>query len=251
MSNPFDQRVQKNMSHMGTTMAQWSAVEIVSTDRTTPNDALKAVAPPCFDPAPSALEGAYLGHQVQVGAIRTQYAPVNTQFTPAPSLFAGKSCCWLCGTNIKEEYLVQNEERRWFMPVGSECVGRFTGISAEQGVKEHQWAQQRAVFADLRALRKQVWTTFAVRQHEGYGRYTTRIPYYGSSGKAHGWYTRAKELMGTLTETSTNSALSRWFNTHSKDAYLLIEEGNSLLQEHRLQQQRQNGPKNPAQGISR
>jgi hypothetical protein len=255
MSSPFDQRVQKNMDHMGTTMAQWSSVEIASTARTTsPGMSDAAAHPNSPEPSssPSALDGAYLGHRVQIGTLEAAYAPVNPAFKPAPSLFAGKNCCWLCGTSVKDEFLVQNQERGWVMPVGSECVGRFEGISAVQSAKEHQWAQQRATFTELRTLRKQVWSAFAVKQHEGYGRYTTRIPPYGASAKAHSWYTRAKELMGSLTETSTTSALSRWFNTHSKDAYLLIEEGSSLMQAHQIQQeQRQKNQKSQAQGLSR
>lgn len=231
MSNPFDQRVRKNMDYMGTTLAQWSTVEIASTDRTTPLVGSESVARPTPQEAPtSALEGAYLGHRVQVGAIATHYEPVPRDFTPAPSLYAGKKdCCWLCGTNVKEEYLVQNQERRWYMPVGSECVGRFTGVSAEQSVKEHQWAQQRAALQELLRLRKDVWKQFCVRTHQGYGRYTTQIPYYGASAKAYQWYTSAKEVLGSLSQDSPNGAVSRWFATHSKEAYQLIHDGKALV----------------------
>lgn len=55
-------------------------------------------------------------------------------YSPAPTLYEGQDTCGLCAHRIKNVYWLQNDKRRWTLPVGSECVTHFTpaGLNGEE-----------------------------------------------------------------------------------------------------------------------
>lgn len=220
---PYDKIVEANLAHMQTPASQWRAVEssgetLVETDR-----GFKAMPV----------------HEMPVG------------YTEAPSLYKhnGSSCCCnLCGKDIVNVYFIQNDERKWIMPVGSECVTHFElGLSGEELHKERQWQRNRELLASVIALRREIWTTFSKVTHQGYGRTSREMPRHGLGGQAEVIRKELIKITGQNdVEHSTNGALTTWARKHETRVGELLVAGRELLERHRLALEQQR----PSRGLS-
>jgi len=145
----YDKAVSENMKHMGTDISEWSAIP-VSGETAVETDGGGMTMMPSFD-FPSGYKN-------------------------APSLFQGEETCQLCGHRIKKYYWLQNDNKKWTMAVGSECVTHFAeGKSGERIAKEQIWDINRNLLTQVISARKQLWNAYSKRMHVGYGRYETAI----------------------------------------------------------------------------
>ena len=135
-------------AYTGTTSSDWNAVEIkgmIEVDRGS-GDAVSLpefVMPSGYSTVPLVWEGS-----------------------------AGNECCGLCGHNIKTVYHIQNDSKKWTMPVGSECVTKFgEGDSGERLAKKSVWAINRDLLA-------QAWTS-RDKLAKAYGSENSKLPLNG------------------------------------------------------------------------
>ncbi len=199
----FHQAVQKNLEHLGTSASEWSAVEVLGME------------------------------EIEAGPGKQQEVPVFSfpeGYEKAPSLYTGE-CCNLCGTKIKNVFWIQNDTRRWIMPVGSECVTHFgEGETGLKIAKKTVWEQNRSLLVALIGMRRTLWHTYSKRVHLGYGRYETKIfPRSPIERKAEQIYKGIKDLVGKLGEDSTDGAITRWINKSESQAQQLLTEARELL----------------------
>ena len=148
----YHSNVQANLDHMGTPATEWNAVVITGEAETT-DDRGAPVNMPTF--------------------------AFPQGYKDAPTLYTGE-CCGLCGTPIKRVYWIQNDTRKWCLPVGSECVKHFgDGKTGERITQEALWAANREFLRKVIKFRKEIYSaaTFKVS-----------LP-YGKSGV--GWRTKA------------------------------------------------------------
>lgn len=124
MANAYEEIVQRNLAHMGTTAADWRAcpVEIVQTDG---GPAPDTDLPAGYAPAPSMIPDC-------AGAI-------------------GTCPCLLCGHAIRNCYWLQCDSKRWVLRVGNECVTHFSERSGLELAKDAEL--ERAARA-IEAVRK-------------------------------------------------------------------------------------------------
>lgn len=106
----YEEAVRQNLEHMGTPREEWRAVPIKGMAETT-NGQGQPVSMPEFD--------------------------FPAGYTSAPSLYKSQSsldcACELCSAGIKNVFWLQNDVKKWVLPVGSECVTHFEeGKSGEQ-----------------------------------------------------------------------------------------------------------------------
>ena len=117
----------RNLQHMGTPAHEWRVVHITGTTETT-NDKGDTVSVPVF-----AFPAGY---------------------TPAPTLYNQQGECGSCSHDIKGVYWIQNDAKRWTLPVGCECVKHFTeGLNGRQCVKKDIANANRELIAKCRAIR--------------------------------------------------------------------------------------------------
>ena len=115
----YGEMVAENMKQMGSSLSEWTALPIQS---------MKAD-----------VDGA--GNDVSMPVYDTPKG-----FSPAPTLYKGSegnACCELCGHPIKIGYTIQNEERKWLLNVGSECVTHFQEKSGQVMAKEATAKEKR------------------------------------------------------------------------------------------------------------
>ena len=188
--------VKKNLDHMGTRAEEWVAVEIVGTD-TSEDEQGRDVDMPVFQ------------------------FPRN--YSSAPALYAGE-CCHLCGTNIKRVFWIQNDCRRWIMPVGSECVTHFSdGDSGQRLMKVAAWEQNAELLGRLTQARSELWSRYSKRRSLGYGRYETRIwPHSQVEKEAASLLAGIRDCLGNTSMDSGKAAISRWANRHRDTARQLL-----------------------------
>ncbi len=129
----YDDRVAQNMEHMESKLHEWGAVKIKKMVET-PNDMGEMQTMPEFE--------------------------FPSGYSQAPSIYKDdQDSCHLCGHDIKNVYWIQNDEKKWVMPVGSECITRFgegksgVKLAKEVVVKANRDFVQEVVqaAADLRA----------------------------------------------------------------------------------------------------
>lgn len=124
----YDEMVGKNMAHLGTALADWTAVPVIGFAR-------------CTDGARSA--------NAAILAIPPGYSHAPTLYSPA----GNEACCELCSHPVKFLYGIQCDSKRWYMLVGSECVTRFgEGVSGEELVRRHRLDRARAIRARMQDL---------------------------------------------------------------------------------------------------
>lgn len=200
----FHQAVQKNLEHLGTPASDWIAVEILGME------------------------------EIEEDSGEGQEMPVFSfpdGFEKAPSLYTGE-CCNLCGTKIKNVFWIQNDNRRWIMPVGSECVTHFgEGESGLRIAKKTVWEQNRGLLIALIELRRTIWQTYSRRVNIGYGRYETKIfARSPEERKADQFYKGIKELVGKLDEQSCDAAITRWTKKCGAQAQKLLIDTKEFLE---------------------
>ncbi len=210
----FEKRIRENLESMGTPQSEWRAVGISAMVETDTPQGMRAM--PEFE--------------------------FPAGYSPAPSRFAGKGdCCHLCSAEIKNVFWVANDEKKWVMPVGSECVSRFNlGVSGEEEARRTQRAADRALLSGVSEARRDLWTTFSRKVHLGYGRTSKEI----GNPAASDLHRSIKELMGaTHPVDSPDSAVTRWANKNRDAAVELIARAGGLLERERARREaREQGP---------
>lgn len=199
----YQQAVQKNLDHLGTPASDWLAVPVLGME------------------------------EVDAGEGKFREMPVFSfpqGYSKAPALYTGE-CCNLCGTTIKNVYWIQNDKRRWIMPVGSECVTHFgDGESGQAVAKKTVWEQNSSVLADLIKMRRCLWQAYSKRVGLGYGRYETKIwPHSLKERNAERLHQAIKKCVGKVTEESGNAAITRWAKKNRELAEQLINEAQEIL----------------------
>lgn len=114
--------VSATMIYLGTNSGQWSAVPV--------EDMVEV------------QDASGKGRAVPQFAMPKDYTPVETPWTASGA--GGEFCCELCATPIKNAFHIQNDEKKWLMTVGSECVTKFgDGMSGEQLAKKGMQKKRR------------------------------------------------------------------------------------------------------------
>lgn len=204
---PYDKRVAQNLEQMSAPAQQWRAVATTGESKEEVDGRERAM--PTFDFPPG--------------------------YTEAPSLYkhsGGSSCCNLCGEDIKIVWWIQNDEKRWLMPVGSECVTRFgEGLSGEQVHKEAQRDRARELMTELADARRDLFNAFAKPRPGGWGPKDLSISAAGAFGSAaYDLHRQMKEAQGQNDpSTAAASALTRWANSKGDRARLLIGQAGELV----------------------
>lgn len=137
----YDQTVAHNLNQMGSSPEEWSAVPVTGTT------------------------------EVDTGGGKMRAMP-NFKFPEgykdAPSIFQGMDdCCQLCGHDIKNYYWIQNDEKKWLMGVGSECVGRFgEGESGEKLAKKDIATANRDFVQQMEDTARQLYAKYSYEADE-------------------------------------------------------------------------------------
>jgi hypothetical protein len=192
----YGNRVLKNFQHMDTAPFEWSAVPIGRTATVT-NDRGGSVEMPEFN------------------------FPVG--YAPAPSLFksgAVDASCELCGRpHIKNVFWLQNDEKKWLLPVGSECVTHFgEGYSGKDMQKKTKNETNSALANEFR----DVWNHFASA--------------YRFAEQNHDWTTvsRLRERMRAVANTlpredAKPASFTRWVNDKGDRAREFLTQASAIL----------------------
>lgn len=221
--------VSATMIYLGTNSGQWTAVPV--------EDMVEV------------QDSKGNGRMVPQFAMPKDYTPVETPWSGSGA--GGEFCCELCATPIKNAFHIQNDEKKWLMTVGSECVTKFgDGMSGEQLAKKDMQKKRRNLvktsheairgFAEkikeekggrnitlqdvARAIgnddsRKRFWK---VAKSLGIDPYSTqwRIE---KDGVVHD--DDFKHLDGFATrEKSTDQKISNWHKKNSEDAEMMLKD---------------------------
>jgi hypothetical protein len=212
----YNQAVQNNLIHMGTSASQWSAVPISGMAG---SDAPGGRRMPEFSFPDPAIYGK---------------APTLYPCNPAPAAMN----CELCGHSpIKTAYWLQNDVKRWTLLVGSECVTYFAeGKSGQRLAKEHIWAANRETvrgYQDLVARFRARWMYDAQEGYWGTYGYNYRKVRRWHIGRPPSSAIIACEQLDNLTgnivtdavdtgfiqrEATTDGAITRWMKTNADRA---------------------------------
>ena len=206
----YDTAVQKNMTHMNSQLSDWAAVPVKGMVEAEGENGTTSM--PEFD--------------------------FPAGYTPAPSLYKNngtQGTCELCGHPIKYFYWIQNDDRRWVMPVGSECIHQFEGKSGQQMAKEVVWEANRQLLREAIEIRKAVWAKFSSKVYRGYGRYDTHIK--GLTNHQFLAYHRLKKLTdGRVPDdqskwvvADSNGVVTRWVNSNGDEVRDILAELQPLL----------------------
>ena len=193
--NTYDETVAENMRHMGTALSDWRAVPVKRMVEST-DDKGRKVRMPEFD-FPAGYES-------------------------APSLYkasAWQAVCELCAHPIKNAFWIQNDQKKWTMLVGSECITRFEDQSGEQMASAVAHKQNRAFLGEVLAALKEMQDNFR-RYSEGRERWA-----HESVGGAYG---RLLDVRGKMAADSNDGAVSRWVSTKGDEARKLLSEYTEL-----------------------
>lgn len=206
----YNEIVKKNMEFMQSKICEWSAVPIIGVDDAVIENGVSKKMP-IFD------------------------FPQGLGFKTAPSLFANQGdCCNLCGTNIKNVFWIQNIDKHWIMPVGSECVTRFgQGDSGQELINQVVWANNLKLLLEILKLKRTLWKTFSKRISLGYDRYETNIwPHSENEKAALQVFNACKVCLGKVNEESNNAAITRWINRKGNDVNEVLRNGETLMVMH-------------------
>lgn len=199
----YQKAVQMNFDHMGTQASEWSAVPVTGMEPVELDDGSEKVMP-------------------------TFEFPVG--YERAPSLYTGE-CCYLCGTTIKNVFWIQNDTRKWIMPVGSECVTHFgEGESGMAIAKNTVWEQNLTFLNQVIGMRRTIWKAYSKRISLGYGRFETSIwPRSPREKRAHALHLSFKKCLGKVNGESGNAAISRWTKKNRGQAEQLLIDAADLI----------------------
>lgn len=195
--NGYEKAVSENLKHMGTDASEWSSVPVVGFSDIDVNG--KTVSAPQFE--------------------------FPKDYSEAPTLYksGGKdACCGLCGHPIKWVYWIQNDGRKWILPVGSECVTHFKdGKSGARVAKEARWALNRAFFEECESALERFFDKFSkvVWVRKGYHSYQARrFSYVSATFVAE--YNELKEMCDRVRKYGApdNGTLTRWVKRYGDEA---------------------------------
>lgn len=199
MTTTYGKAVAENMAHMGSNLAEWTAVEISGLADTT-NDKGEALKMPQF------------------------VFPVG--YDSAPSMFKNQNAacginCELCGHDIKNVYWIKNDSRKWTMAVGSECITGFTadgktGVEMSEDVRR---AQNRELVIALVTLAKAIHYSFGFMASMGYGRHQ----HAWVIGDARTLHKSILKLLGKIDADSTDGAISGFITRKGSEAKALLQ----------------------------
>ena len=116
----YQQSVHANLDHMDTVWRDWTIVPSVVSGH-------DAMGKPEFD---FKIPGGYIS---------------------APSLYNGAGVCHLCNAPCKQKFPIKNDDKKWLLWVGSECVARFDE-NKRSGPQLQQEASLRANQALLASI---------------------------------------------------------------------------------------------------
>jgi hypothetical protein len=205
----YAETVEANLKHMGTERKEWSAVGIKGFAETDgPNG--KPVMMPEFE------------------------FPLG--YASAPSMFADQDdCCGLCGTSIKNYFWIQNDEKKWTLGVGSECVKKFSPDekSGADLAKEARWVENRAFADQALALEKKLYSLYTVRVDQGYGR--IKRVFNNNEGPAATCYRALKKLTeGVVIHhpdyPPDNATVTRWVNKNGAEVRELMLQATRMVE---------------------
>ena len=204
--NAYDKRVAENLAAMNAPAPEWTSVATIGTELASADGAERPMPVFAFP------EG----------------------YTEAPSLYrhSRSSCCNLCGEDIKNVFWIQNDSKKWVMPVGSECVTHFgAGLSGEKIHRQGEQARHRALLSDLCQARSSIWKTFATVQQLGYGRTERSISHRTAlGGEALALRSRIVKLIGSNDPKESNDgAITRWAGKNAAAALGLMSESQELF----------------------
>lgn len=184
-STRYDQVVADNMHQMGSGLEEWSAVPVKKM-AATGDDRGNRIAMPEF----SFPKG----------------------YGEAPSKFSHiKDCCHLCGTGIKKVYWIQNDSKKWTMPVGSECVGRFgEGHSGEKAAKLSVAIANRDFVKSMKDAKRELLDKHSATER--------KVSAYGIVGSKRKWnsveagsaYQKLGESLGDVTHQLHDNGEPIW-----------------------------------------
>lgn len=216
----YSKAVAENLEFMGTPVSQWQAVPIKGFEETTGENG-KTISMPVFE-------------------FPKGYAPAKTLYPSESS----QPCCEWCGHDIKKLFWIQNDEKKWIMSVGSECITSFgEGKSGEKISKEVLWEKNRTLLRQIEQLReilrKEFSSLFPKRINIGYGRSELYTSDRSEKGKSiRELHSCMGKIIGNLTadddsniEGSSNASISRWANKNRDKISKLIEQALTFLVE--------------------
>ncbi len=194
----YEKTVAENLAHMGTPASDWAAVTVSSTADT-------------------------MNHKGEIQAMPVFDMPDG--YTKAPSIFHDQDdCCHLCGHDIKNVFWIQNDAKKWVMPVGSECVTNFgEGDSGVKLAKKDIAAANRDLVKQLEdaahAIKMKFTKEVAVRELRG-GQYVdigTKREWFGNYDKKK-VYDDIKKLLGDV--SSKKGSWNQKTNQHDPELYV-------------------------------
>ncbi len=199
----YNANVARNLKHMDTPVSEWKAVPVKNVV-VTKNDKGKAVSMPEFD------------------------FEVCKDFAHAPSLYANSSnsdaCCELCGTGIKKVYWLYNQNKKWTLAVGSECVTHFQeGESGEQLSRSKKIELAKDLIREGKDLQLQLLKTYY--QHTQ--TYSGARGGFFTKGHARRLNNRAFKLFNKSEDNEKE--LLNFFTRNREKAETLIKEIKSML----------------------
>lgn len=194
----YQKAISENYKHMGTAPSEWVAVPVIGMAEVDTGNG-KSQSMPQFD--------------------------FPKGYSAAPSLYTGE-CCHLCGTPIKNVYWIQNDKRRWTMPVGSECVTHFgEGESGQTIAKKAVWKKNRELLNHLLSVYTVLDAAYNDAFHPGYKKGS-----YHEKSSAYKIMHSVKKCLGkTINKNSKDGAITRWVSNRGEQAQQLIDNAHDLI----------------------
>jgi len=144
-------------------------------------------------------------------------------YTKAPTLFpnntSGDINCELCSKTIKISYYIQNDQKKWILSVGSECVTKFgDGLSGKDNVRQFKIDRAIMLDRDLISLKKLIFENSSRIESIGYGKKERK---WNSSYANFGTDTASIDAIAKLKEDGKINLLfdtsKKGYNSRSRD----------------------------------
>jgi hypothetical protein len=203
----YAKRVAANLKYMGTPGYEWKAVPF--TGERVQDKSGKSMLPQDF----SVLTGG-------------DYKSAPTLF-PNGNAMDNMNCEWCGKGNIKEVFTIFNEDKKWTLSVGNECVGHFAeGVTGKEMGMKAAMAASVSKWKALAEAQSEFLKVFRLADDIGYG----RTQYNWTSPEYYKLHEEAKKLTGRLDpEESGMAAFTKWEKTKGADAEALTTKLNELL----------------------
>ena len=203
----YAKRVAANLKYMGTPGYEWKAVPF--TGERVQDKSGKSMLPQDF----SVLTGG-------------DYKSAPTLF-PNGNAMDNVNCEWCGKGNIKEVFTIFNEDKKWTLSVGNECVGHFAeGVTGKEMGMKAAMAASISKWKALAEAQSEFLKVFRLVDDIGYG----RTQYSWTSPEYYKLHEEAKKLTGKLDpEESGMAAFTKWEKAKGEDAEALTIKLNELL----------------------